>query len=188
MRSLLPVSLFIAIALPLAGQTDEASMPAETEESVPHDSIKVVSDSITADTVTEDAKEQGKSVRTAMLLSAFIPGGGQLYNESFWKGGLVAAAEITLASFTIREHLLMASVEEMWSDDVPYSIKGPKIDSLRNLHRDRRNVFAFFTGAVIAFAVSDAYVDAHMFGFKESQRLSLVPAEEGLGLALRYRF
>ncbi|MEA3312634.1 MAG: DUF5683 domain-containing protein, partial [candidate division WOR-3 bacterium] len=142
------------------------------------------SDSISADS----AKEQGKSVRTAMLLSTFIPGGGQFYNESYAKGGFVAAAEITLASFTIREHLLMIGVEEMWSDDVPLSVKGPKIDSLRSLHRDRRNVYAFFTGAVVAFAVSDAYVDAHMFGFRESQRLSLVPAEEGLGLALRYRF
>jgi len=183
-RSLLPVSLFIAIALPLAGQTDEASMPAETGESVPHDSIEVASDSISADS----AKEQGKSVRTAMLLSTFIPGGGQFYNESYAKGGLVAAAEITLASFTIREHLLMIGVEEMWSDDVPLSVKGPKIDSLRSLHRDRRNVYAFFTGAVVAFAVSDAYVDAHMCRFREQQRLSLVPAARGIGIAVRYRF
>lgn len=184
MRSLLPVSLFIAIALPLAGQTDEASMPAETGESVFHDSLEVASDSISADS----AKEQGKSVRTAMLLSAFIPGGGQLYNESYAKGGLIAAAEITLACFTVREHLLMIGVDEMWSDDVPHSIKGPKIDSLRSLHRDRRNVFAFFTGAVIAYAVSDAYVDAHMFGFSQAQRLSLVPADRGIGLAVNFRF
>ncbi len=184
MRSLLPVSLFIAIALPLAGQTDEASMPVETVESVPHDSIEVESDSISADS----AKEQGKSVRTAMLLSTFIPGAGQLYNESYAKGGLIAAAEITLACFTVREHLLMIGVDEMWAEDVPDSLKGPKIDSLRGLRRDRRNVYAFFTGAVVAFAVSDAYVDAHMFGFSQSQRLSLVPADRGIGLAVNFRF
>ncbi|TKJ43022.1 hypothetical protein CEE36_05930 [candidate division TA06 bacterium B3_TA06] len=174
--------LFSGFLLTLAAEETTSSPP----ESNAQDSLKTPAD--TAITSPKGEMERKNQVRTAMLLSAFIPGAGQLYNESYAKGGLIAAAEIALACFTVREHLLMIGVDEMWSDDVPSSVKGPRIDSLRNLHQDRRNVFAFFTGAVIAFAVSDAYVDAHMFRFKEQQRLSLVPAEQGIGLALRYRF
>jgi hypothetical protein len=192
--------LILAFALPLAAQIDEG--PRDRPERVPV-MREVIPDSLPPDTIPPEPADTvpvgpdtaqavparpKKKVATAMLLSAFIPGAGQFYNESFAKGGLIAAAEIALASFTIREHLLMIGVDEMWAEDVPDSIKGPRIDSLRNEHRDRRNVFAFFTGAVIAFAVSDAYVDAHMFGFREAQRLSLVPADQGLGLAIRYRF
>lgn len=177
MKKLFPLLLSL-VALALAQEADTLKPAA--------DSLNVPAD--TAIVSPNGEMERKKQVGTAMLLSTFIPGGGQFYNESYAKGGLIAAAEAALASFTVREQLLMASVEEMWAEDVPDSMKGPKIDSLRNLHRDRRNVYAFFTGAVIAFAVSDAYVDAHMFRFREQQRLSLVPADRGIGLAVRYRF
>jgi hypothetical protein len=184
--------LILALALPLVAQTERT--PAEKPERIPviHE---VVPDSLPEDTIPPEhadtltaepdtaqaapVKPQ-KSVAAAMLLSTFIPGGGQFYNESHWKGGIVAAAEITLASFTIREQLLISTLDEAFS--------GAALDSVRTVHRNRRNVYAFFTGAVIAFAVSDAYVDAHMFGFRESQRLSLEPSERGVGLALLYRF
>ena len=184
--------LILAVALPLAAQTEET--PPDRLERVPV-VREVVPDSLPPDTVTPEPADTvpaepdtaqraparpKKKVGTAMLLSAFIPGGGQFYNESYAKGGLVAAAEIALASFTIREQLLMSTVDETFS--------GAARDSVRTVHRNRRNVYAFFTGAVIAFAVSDAYVDAHMFGFREAQRLTIEPSERGLGLAVRYRF
>lgn len=184
--------LILAVALPLAAQTEEN--PTDRPERVPV-VREAVPDSLPPDTITPEpvdtvpaepdtaeavSARPKKRVGTAMLLSAFIPGGGQFYNESYAKGGLVAAAEIALASFTVREQLLMNSVDETFS--------GAARDSVRTIHRNRRNVYAFFTGVVIALAVSDAYVDAHMFGFREAQRLSLEPSERGLGLAVRYRF
>jgi hypothetical protein len=184
--------LILALALPLAAQTEETPQDRPervpvvrevTPDSLPPDTITPEpADTVPAEPDTAQAAPRGpkKRVGTAMLLSAFIPGGGQLYNESYWKGGIAAAAEIALASFTVREQLLMSSVEETWS--------GAAQDSVYTIHRNRRNVYAFFTGAVIVFAVSDAYVDAHMFGFKEAQRLSLEPSDQGLGLALHYRF
>ncbi len=184
------ILLIIFAAFPLAAQVgtrdEEGSL-----DSLP-DSIIVTPDSAFQDSASaaslKNPKHGGKSVRTAMLLSTFIPGGGQFYNESYWKGGLVAAAELTLASFAVREHLLMVDVERMWSEDVADSIRLPQIDSLRWVYRDRRNVWAFFTGLVVAFSVADAYVDANMFGFKESQSLTIGPSGQGLGLAVRYRF
>ncbi len=158
----------LALCLPLLAQAEEADAP-------------VIADTLTADTLQANTSHvMKKNVSRAMLLSALIPGGGQFYNESYWKGGLVAAAEITLASFTVREQLLLGDVAEAWS--------GAERDSVYTVCRNRRNVFAFFTGAVIGYAVADAYVDAHMFGFRQAQRLSLEPAPMGLGVGLSFRF
>lgn len=176
------IILITALPLPATAQLESAG-----QERVPTSLPDPAT--VSADTATTgSAKHAGKSVRTAMLLSTFIPGGGQFYNESYWKGGLIAAAELTLASLAVREHLLMKDVERMWSEEVPDSIKRPKIDTLSWEYRDRRNIWAFFTGVVVAFSVADAYVDANMFGFKESQRLTIGPAGKGLGFAVRYRF
>jgi hypothetical protein len=184
--------LILALVLPLAAQIERtpADRPERipvvreiTQDSLPRDTIPPEpADTLTAEPDTAQAAPRGpkKRVGTAMLLSALIPGGGQFYNESFWKGGLVASAEIALASFTIREQLLMNTLGQTFS--------GAARDSVHAIHRNRRNVYAFFTGAVIGLAVSDAYVDAHMFGFRDAQRLSLEPSDRGLGLAVRYKF
>jgi len=142
-------------------------------------------DSLTADTSAAPAEQSSqrrtKNFRTAMLLSALIPGGGQFYNESYIKGILIAGGEMTLGYFTVREHLRMVQAEREAASD---SSLEARADTLR----DRRNTLIFFTAAVIAFSVADAYVDAHMFGFRDAQRLSIVPSRSGLGLAVRYRF
>lgn len=174
--------LLFLLALPLPAQQDEE--PAQPAEIEPITAPDTTADTL-ADTLqtTEEPQAPSKSVPAAMLLSTFIPGGGQVYNQSYAKAGLIAGAEATLAFFTVREHLLMKDIEQSWTE-VPDSAR----DAVMNSHRDRRNVFAFFTGAVIAFSVADAYVDAHMFGFRESQTLSLAPSTRGLGLCLNYRF
>lgn len=171
--------LLICGASAIPGQTDAEDVPATpiyTEELQPLDSLE-------ADTseASETPTYPEKRVSTAMLLSTFIPGGGQFYTRHWIKGVLLAGGEITLGYFTVQEHIGM---QEALRGDLSDSLVQREVDSLRN----RRNVFAFFTGAVIAYAVADAYVDAHMFGFAEAQRLTIGPARERIGLTITYKF
>ena len=177
--------LILILTVPLIGQeTTPQSDPVPITE--PEDSLTAAADSTTAadstlnPAVIEDIPKK-KNVTTAMLLSTFIPGGGQFYNQSYVKGVLIAGGEVTLGYFTVREQMRMLSAQDTNLAD---SLKQDVVDEIRF----RRNTYAFFTAMVIAYSVADAYVDAHMYGFKQQQRLTLVPTLDRPGLALTCKF
>ena len=41
----------------------------------------------------------------AAALSTFIPGGGQLYNQNYWKGGAIFILESSLIGLSVYHHL-----------------------------------------------------------------------------------
>ncbi|MEO0080134.1 MAG: DUF5683 domain-containing protein [candidate division WOR-3 bacterium] len=118
------------------------------------------------DTLTYPQKSPSKAV----LLSLLFPGGGQLYTRSFWKAAIIAPTEIALAGITCRYHnLCQKSLAQ--GDTAAYQRLS-----------ERRTTFLWWTGAIIAFSMADAYVSAQMFGFDEQMRLSLGPGRAGIEL------
>jgi TM2 domain-containing membrane protein YozV len=109
----------------------------------------------------------------AMLWSALLPGGGQFYCRSYWKGAIYGAAELGLAGATIHEDQLMRKAYRTHTAD---SL------SLRNT----RNALLWWTGAVWAFSIADAYVSASMYGFREEQRFEAAVSPAGIGLSYRF--
>jgi len=109
----------------------------------------------------------------AMLLSALLPGGGQFYCRSYLKAVIYGAAELGLAGTTIYEDQLMRRAYRTHTAD---SL------SLRNT----RNALLWWTGAVWAFSIADAYVSASMYGFKEEQRFEADVSPQGIGLCYRF--
>jgi TM2 domain-containing membrane protein YozV len=127
---------------------------------------------------TKAAKSNVKKTRTvttgkAMLLSALIPGGGQFYCHSYVKAGFYAAGELGIAGVTVYEDQVMRHA---------YDVRAPDTLSLRN----RRNNLLWWTGAVWAFTIADAYVSASMYGFKEEQRFEAEVAPLGIGVCYRF--
>ncbi len=172
--------LFLLGLMPLSAQTAAPALSPNAEDSLHLDSLSAEMSFDT--TVVAKLEKQAHSVSKAMLLSAFIPGAGQVYNRKYIKGVVIAGAEITLGYFTVKKHLEMNSVSA--NTALADSVRTLRADSLRDL----RNTFAFFTLAAVAYSVADAYVDAHLFGFDESLNLSVLPSRQGIGLALLYRF
>jgi hypothetical protein len=130
-----------------------------------------------ADT-TKAAKPAAGKTRTvttgkAMLLSALIPGGGQFYCHSYVKAGFYAAGELGIAGITVYEDQVMRRAFRVHQSDTL---------SLRN----RRNNLLWWTGAVWAFTIADAYVSASMYGFKEEQRFEAEVAPLGIGVCYRF--
>lgn len=120
-------------------------------------------------TVPTDTRSPGKAV----LLSALIPGGGQVYTGHWWKTLIIAPAELGLAGFSIRDHL--AAGEALAAADTT------KYDRLV----DRRNALLWWTGAVVAFSMADAYVSAQMYGFDRQMRFTVGPTRVGIEVGLR---
>ncbi len=119
---------------------------------------------------TVSAYRPAKSTGKAVLLSFFVPGGGQVYTGNWWKAALIAPAEITLGYSSVKEHL--AATKALNSGDTTGYV----------LHRDRRTALLWWTGAVVAFSMADAYVSAQMYGFDREMRLTLGPMRAGVAM------
>jgi hypothetical protein len=111
-----------------------------------------------------------KSAGSAVLLSLLLPGGGQVYTGEWWKTLLIAPAEVGLGYYTYRTHL-DASAALGQGDSARYV-------SLR----DRRTALLWWTGAVIVFSMTDAYVSAQMYGFDREMRFAGQRLRIGVGL------
>jgi len=156
-RALLGLALLAGSAL---AQVPNAVKPqANPPDSVPGDDTVVV---------YRPAKSTGKAV----LLSFLLPGGGQVYTGNWWKAALIAPAEVTLGLFSVREHLA-ASDALSGGDTTRYA-----------QHSGRRTALLWWTGAVLAFSMADAYVSAQMYGFDREMRLTIGPT--GAGIAMEF--
>ena len=49
-------------------------------------------------------------------------------------------------------------------------------------HRDTRTALLWWTGAVVAFSMADAYVSAQMYGFDREMRLTIGPMSAGVAM------
>jgi hypothetical protein len=126
---------------------------------------------------TVGAYRPAKSTGTAVLLSFLLPGGGQVYTGNWWKAALIAPAEVTLGYFSIKEHL---SASDYLSQFKLYHDQSDSANYVR--YRDMRTALLWWTGAVVAFSMADAYVSAQMYGFDREMRLTFGPMRAGMAM------
>lgn len=150
------------------------------------------------------------SVRKASILSAVIPGAGQIYNHrampkgkknAFWKipiiyGGLAATGYSVLSNNQLQKELkseynsrvntgLISKKYEIYDDQ--------GIVSLYYQHLNRRDLFIIGFGAVYLFQILDAAVEAHFVSFDISEDLTLhfkpqVFSKSQSGISLSFNF
>jgi len=113
-----------------------------------------------------------KSPGTAVLLSFLLPGGGQIYTGRYWKAAIIAPAEVALGCFSVKDHI--AATRALTGGDTTGYVR----------LRDRRNALLWWTGAVLAFSMADAYVSAQLYGFDRQMRFALGPTRLGFELEL----
>ena len=101
-----------------------------------------------------------KSPWTAVLMSAVIPGAGQIYNESYWKAPLIWALSGWLVYNWIQNNNSYKENRELYmkTGDEDYR-------TLRTFYRDQRDVFTIYMGLTYFLNLVDAYVDAQLFDF-----------------------
>ena len=124
--------------------------------------------------------------KKAALLSAIIPGGGQVYNKKYWKIPLIYGAGIGLAyvfSGNYREYnkyrdsyITRISVEKDSSYVGPDYFENISNSGLQSeSERTQKNYELAAVGIVLVYALQivDATVDAHLKTFDVSDDLSL---------------
>jgi hypothetical protein len=134
-----------------------------------------------------NALEYQKKPYKAMLYSAILPGGGQLYNEAYIKTAVVAGLQAYLIS---RAFYLDGKADhyQVLMDDYAPGEMGYEINKTkRNGYRDDLRSDYWWMGTVLVLSVADAFVDAHLFNYKaEKNKINLKFSDKKL--QMEYRF
>ncbi|WP_246581287.1 DUF5683 domain-containing protein [Echinicola shivajiensis] len=140
---------------------------------------------IEADTTNQQEiilKKKAKNPKKAALLSAILPGAGQVYNEKPWKVPIIYGGIITnlyFVEFNNRRYQLFKDALIIYrDDDAETENPFPNLNEdglIRNVDYWRRNRDATYLifGAIYALNIVDAIVDAHLSGFDVSDDLTL---------------
>lgn len=146
--------------------------------------------SIQADTIKKE-KNLARDPKTAALLSAVLPGTGQLYNRKYWKAPIVYAAAGTATFFIVynyknyahfRDAYIMDydTTDALQSEYLPLDYTKTDwnyITSQERTYADRYQGWLEYSyiafGAIYALQILDATVDAHLSTFDVGPDLTL---------------
>jgi hypothetical protein len=139
-----------------------------------------------------------KSPGTALLLSAILPGAGQVYNESYWKVPIIVGGGAWIVSQWISYDNKADEYRQLYEQSItPSDPDGdPTLRSYRDFYKDQRDEWTLYALLLYVATLMDAYVDASLFDFSVSEDLSLrvLPGARGAdgpvpaGLTLRLGF
>lgn len=139
---------------------------------------------------TDTISSPTHSVKKAMIMSAIVPGSGQIYNhrampkgqkKAFWKVPLIYAGLGATGYFLINNQLTQKALKQEYSnrmDGKPTDPQWEQYDdqgvlTLYNQYLDRRDLSILGFAAVYAFQIADAGIEAHFVRFDISKDLSL---------------
>ncbi len=100
----------------------------------------------------------------AAMLSAFIPGGGQFYNDKKLKSFLVAGGEITLAlklSYDLDKKNYYYNKYKKTQSQIDYQ------NFVKYYEKKQSDIF--WLGFYIILSATDAFVDAHLYNFNSEK-------------------
>ena len=152
------------------------------------------------------------SVRKAVILSAIVPGAGQVYNhiampkgkkKAFWKVPLIYAGLGTAGYFLVTNQQQQLSLRNEYDHRQMYGVPSDPnwiayddygVLTLYNQYLNWRDLSILAVGAVYLLQLADAGVKAHFVSFDVSEDLSLrieprllQASAPGIGVSLNFR-
>ena len=183
-RLLISLLFLTVMALPALAQADTGRAVSAVDSVPPPDSAR--QPGFFSDTT---AFVMTKSPLKAVLFS-IVPGGGQLYNEQYWKVPLFAGA----AGYFIWRVIYYNNLFQEKADAADAATSASPDYSLlkqqREFYRDERDENAAYVLGIEILGMIDAYVGAHMFDFTVgdgvTSRLYFTPDQPGVGVNVKW--
>ncbi len=126
------------------------------------------------------AQEPQHSPKKAALLSAALPGFGQIYNQKYWKVPIIYGAEIYCYYQFNYFGERYEEYEEAYADMVAGKISQfenrvnqEDVKRVRDIYRRNRDLFVIIMAGVYLVNIMDATVDAFLFDFDVSKDLGM---------------
>ena len=127
-----------------------------------------------------DKMQTFKSAHKASILSAVIPGAGQVYNKKYWKVPIIYASLATSIYFIQDNQKKLNSYQDAYitrsnggSDQYIDVYNNSQLLTIVDYYERNRDVSYIITAAIYLLNIVDASVDAHLFDFDISEDLSL---------------
>ncbi|GHV34466.1 hypothetical protein FACS1894178_2030 [Bacteroidia bacterium] len=145
------------------------------------ESVKIASTSTPTTPATTKVKKP-KSPTLATVLSACVPGAGQIYNGHWWKVPIIygAAAGLTYVWWVNnKEYQIFKNEYKSWVEnghgisDAYQSLLQPQIKEAKDYYRRNLELTYIGFGLVYVLNIIDACVFAHLHSFDVSEDLSL---------------
>lgn len=121
------------------------------------------------------------SPKKAAIMSACLPGLGQIYNKKYWKLPIIytAAAAVTYFAVTntknykdYRDAYIFSTDGDSTTVD-PYGYGPDLLLSIKNYYRHNLELTYIVAFGIYALNIIDASVDAHLFDFSVDDNLSM---------------
>jgi len=126
----------------------------------------------------------------ALLRSAFVPGWGQFYNKKYVKSVIYGGMEIYFV-YNARKYWKQMDIHQANfanSDDPIYQAQ--EFELYKN-QRDNRNLFLWLTGITVFISMFDAFVDAHLADFDQTDKVfevQAIPETNRIEITFVYNF
>ena len=179
MRALIILPLLLACGLTTA-QVDTDSLGLDTNALVVTGGVPEPEATGASDTL---AWRQRHSARKASLLSAVLPGAGQIYNRKYWKapivwGGLGACVYFIQENRTQYRrykdaYIALVDNDPSTVDEFNGQFGSAQVLDVTDTYRRWRDLSYIAFGLVYMLNVVDASVDAHFVRFDVSPQLSM---------------
>lgn len=163
-----PLLLVLALAGAAIAPAAAAQAPPETPVAAPVDSVAPAPPEPALDARREPRPRRPfDEPRYVMLRSLLIPGWGQLANRSWIKAALVAGVEVNLIRLVREDYRALDRLEREVAE--ARRIGDPALEADRvnayNARLDALTGRQWWLGAMVAYAMLDAYIDAHFRNF-----------------------
>ena len=133
------------------------------------------------------AVEYTKQPYRAMLYSAVLPGGGQLYNEAYLKTALVAGLQAYLISLAVSDAGKVSDYKDLMQEHLSDPTLYQQYKTRRDAFQEELRSDYWWIGTVLVLSVADAFVDAHLYNFKQEKQKVLLRFSDQ-SLQLQYHF
>lgn len=156
----------------ISAQTDTSEVVVDVDEGRVEGQIEAA---------TDEAVKKIHSPKKATIMSAALPGLGQIYNKKYWKvpiiyGGFAAAGYFlndNLKQIDRYKTAFQAATDDdpTTENDTGFSV--PQLETLIDQYKTWRDLSYIAIGAIYILNIIDANVDAHLFYFDVSEDLSM---------------
>ncbi len=177
MRSMMACSLVVMLSVFVNAQYKVSS--ALFKAGSPRTSPVVLS---SQDTLQTDSTKvlrspsELKSPGTAILLSAILPGAGQVYTGRYWKVPIVLGFTGYFVYEVLKLNNSYKSAQGNYAESVSKGENNGQGNAQfqyeRDFYRDERDRFGFYLLLTYLLNIVDAYVDASLFGFDVGDNLT----------------
>jgi hypothetical protein len=148
-------------------------------------SVSILGQKVTGTPAHPDSVfEKQHSPSKAAIMSACLPGLGQIYNKKYWKLPIVYAGFGVLTYFIVTNAQEYSKYKNAYNASINNDTTGKYQDLItkysdedllnaREYYRRNLEVSCIFTGVFYILNIVDAAVDAHLFTYNINENLSL---------------